>query len=219
MWCPGVVVLSPWILLIAEFLRPEELSSLGGLDKVIMVLSFGDSSKSANTVNRLLDNVFPGHSTAVTKIGTSGAQIINTAQKKLKPEEVRRIQKKEKLAQRHQMRQKQQVRAKVESVARYDLLKQHAKDGKLTPDEKKELKILVNKNVVSLQSWRTDAEDEMVDIQREILELKKKDSSKKRSKKKVTAQEIYKKKQEQKYPGLTPGLAPVGMSDSDSDDE
>jgi hypothetical protein len=184
-----------------------------------MALTFTNSTKSSSTVNKLLDSVLPGHSTAGKISVSSKSQIINTIQKRLKPEEVRRIQKKERLVQRRQVRQKREERERVESISRYQLLKQHAKDGKLSRDEKIELKKLVNRNVISVQSWRTDVEDEIVDLQKEILDLKKSDYSRKRSKKKINAQEVYKKKQEKRYPGLTPGLAPVGMSDSDSDDE
>ena len=84
----------------------------------------------------------------------------------------------------------------------------------------KELKKLINRNVVSLQSWKTEAADQIEDLQREILQLKNTDRSKKRVKQKVLGKDLYKKKLERKYPGLTPGLAPVGLSDSDdSDDE
>lgn len=189
-----------------------------------MAIQFASASKSSSTVSKLLDTVLPGHSirTEKTSAVSSKSQIINTAQKKLKPEEVRRLQKKEKLVVRQQVKDKREQRERVESVARYELLQQHAKDGKLTLDEKKELKRLINKNIVSVQSWRTDAEDEMVDVQKQILELKKTDYANKKSKKKqsiISAQNMYKKKLEKKYPGLTPGLAPVGMSDSDTDDE
>jgi hypothetical protein len=96
----------------------------------------------------------------------------------------------------------------------------------LTESEKKELKRLISKNVVNLQSWRADIDEDLEDIQSSILELKNQGvhvkSKKKRTiNKKVSEKELYdkrKKSQENRYPGLTPGLAPVDLEDSDSDD-
>ncbi|CEP20937.1 unnamed protein product [Cyberlindnera jadinii] len=189
-----------------------------------MAIQFQSSASSASQVNKLLDSLLPGNSVSSTDQQrdnvTSTSQIINMAQKKLKPEEIRRIQKKERHIKRQKIRKQRDQKDHVESTAKYELLQQHAKTGNLTNREKKELKKLINRNVVSLQSWKTEAADQIEDLQREILQLKNTDRSKKRVKQKVLGKDLYKKKLERKYPGLTPGLAPVGLSDSDdSDDE
>lgn len=189
-----------------------------------MAIQFQSSASSASQVNKLLDSLLPGNSVSSTDQQrdnvTSTSQIINMAQKKLKPEEIRRIQKKERHIKRQKIRKQRDQKDQVESTAKYELLQQHAKTGNLTNREKKELKKLINRNVVSLQSWKTEAADQIEDLQREILQLKNTDRSKKRVKQKVLGKDLYKKKLERKYPGLTPGLAPVGLSDSDdSDDE
>lgn len=103
------------------------------------------------------------------------------------------------------------------------VLKEHSSSGKLTREEALELKKYVKKNVVDLASWQVE-DDDMQEIQNDILELKSKDNRqrgkniKKRTGSKENARDIYKENMI-RYPGLTPGLAPVGMDDEDEDSD
>jgi hypothetical protein len=195
-------------------------------------ITFKSNTSASSTVNNLLDSVLPGHSSSAglkkfTSI-TSTSQIINASstKKNLKPEDIRRLKKKERLTQRSLIKKQSSKQDALYEKARYELLISHSNSNTLTESEKKELKRLISKNVVNLQSWRADIDEDLEDIQSSILELKNQGvhvkSKKKRTiNKKVSEKELYdkrKKSQENRYPGLTPGLAPVDLEDSDSDD-
>ncbi|CDR45591.1 CYFA0S19e00694g1_1 [Cyberlindnera fabianii] len=186
-----------------------------------MTITFTKNSKTTGSLNRLLETVLPGHTTNTALKPTSSSQIINSTQKKLKPEFVRRQRKKEKLEQRKNVKLERLSREQVEAQARYDVLLQHSKHGTLTTDEKKELKRLIKKNVVNVQSWRMENEEELKEIQQDIMELQKTEYTRVKRRpttKRLDATQLYNKKQAKRFPGLTPGLAPVDMEDSDEED-
>ncbi|CAH6720933.1 regulator of rDNA transcription 14 [[Candida] jaroonii] len=84
----------------------------------------------------------------------------------------------------------------------YEIIKSKPKD-QLDDHHKKYLKKLVRKNKRLL----INDEEDLEDIQAEILNFEKKAPKKDKSFK------------EHKFPGLTPGLAPVGYESDDEDDE
>ena len=89
-----------------------------------MAIQFQSSASSASQVNKLLDSLLPGNSVSSTDQQrdnvTSTSQIINMAQKKLKPEEIRRIQKKERHIKRQKIRKQRDQKDHVESTAKYE---------------------------------------------------------------------------------------------------
>ena len=199
-------------------------------------ITFRKNSSVSSTVSNLLDSVLPGHSTSngstesrIVPELSSASQIINASSSKrnLNPEEVRRLKKKQKLVQRQEVQKETAKNQQLKEKARYDVLMSHYKNNTLNALEKQELKKLIKRNVASIQSWRTDIEEDLDEIQKDILDLKHQGKHVKSKKKrqvngKVSEKELYekrKKSQEHRFPGLTPGLAPVGMDDSDSDEE
>lgn len=193
-------------------------------------ITFKDQGSVSSTVNKLLESVLPGHSTQVSKKTTinSKSQIINesSSKKNLKPEEIRRLKKKERLNQRKLIKKSSQKKEELEESAKYELLLKHSKEGTLSNDEKIELKKLIKKNIINLQSWKTEIDEDLEEMENEITDLKKNDQyirKRRRIPKRIASKEFYEdieqaqKNQQKRYPGLTPGLAPVDMNDSDSE--
>lgn len=188
-----------------------------------MSITFNNPSKSQKTVNKLLARVLPGHnnisdggnkkSSSSSQQLTSSHNTINNSHKVLK-----QVKKSNKKA----IKISQSQRAKLVSEARQRVLEDHLKQGKLTKEESLELKKNVKKNIVDLQSWQIEDEREVRDVQREILELKQQGQKPKGrgiGKQNGGAKNDVYKKEIIKYPGLTPGLAPVGATDDEESDE
>ncbi|CAI6452271.1 BPK_HP2_G0024520.mRNA.1.CDS.1 [Saccharomyces cerevisiae] len=101
-------------------------------------------------------------------------------------------------------------------------LKKHQQEGTLTDHERKYLNKLIKRNSQNLRSWDLEEEvrDELEDIQQSILKdtvsTANTDRSKRRRFKRKQFKEDIKESdfvKDHRYPGLTPGLAPVGLSD------
>lgn len=201
-------------------------------------ISFQDTQKSQTSVGKILSSVLPAHRNLITTTGPkvstknskiaikkkatlSTSQIINAQQKKIDPETLRRLQKKQKIKKKKEVRQLRETKERLDSKARFEVLKKHHDEGTLSPKEKSEYKMLIMKNIANVESWKNEMDDEVVDVQKEILELRGLGVRRKEKRKSqaIKAKELYDKKGEKRYPGLTPGLAPVGMGDSDDEDE
>lgn len=190
-----------------------------------MSITFNNPSKSTKTVNKLLSRVLPGYTTENSSSSSSftGGGKKATSQQLTSSHNAttsHKIMKQQKKKQKNAVKISQEQRIKLVKEAKMRILKDHAKQGKLTHDEELELKKYVKKNVVDVQSWHNDDED-MEEVQREILELRgqRQTKQKKRSGADDKKLDVYKKDMI-RYPGLTPGLAPVDAEDSeDSDDD
>ncbi|ODQ62803.1 hypothetical protein WICANDRAFT_76965 [Wickerhamomyces anomalus NRRL Y-366-8] len=190
-----------------------------------MSITFKNPSKSQKTVNKLLSRVLPGHTATSTTPSSSSSNLSSTSQQLTSSHNSNtshKVLKQQKKKQKQAIKISESQRQKLMAEAQRRVLKEHSTTGKLTPQEALELKKYVKKNVVDITSWHNE-DDELDEVQQEILELKQKEprfrgkrvSNKKSAKKQMDG--IYNKKEMIRYPGLTPGLAPVGMDDEDSD--
>ena len=107
-------------------------------------------------------------------------------------------------------------------------LKEHFKNNNLTKDEQKQLNKMVKKEVMKLKQWDIDYEikDDLKELQHDILlvtdskyaeSLKRQQLKKNKNKKKSSS--IKADSLVAQYKGLTPGLAPVDLEDSDSEED
>lgn len=137
------------------------------------------------------------------------------------------ILKKQKLKLRKSIKQNTKDKQQLIQSATFQNLKKHFKTGNLTADEQKQLNKMIKKEVLKLKQWDIDYElkDDLKELQHDILlvtdpkyaeSLKRKQLKKTKSKKKSLASNPDALVNQ--YKGLTPGLAPVDMEDSDSEE-
>lgn len=192
-------------------------------------------------VNSLLSTLLPGakkissgidgrRSKSSTKVRGSKAQLIDRNLKKIVELQERDV---ESLKKRQRKMKKRAVRAnkvendKIQQLAKLSVLERHKKVGTLTVKEQKYLNKLVNRNVRTARSLDLEEEDKeaLRELQQKIISQNSGVESAKRSKKrrktvKKFKEDIHPTVRDRRYPGLTPGLAPVGLSDEeDSSDE
>lgn len=191
-------------------------------------------------VNSLLSSLLPG----AQKISTNGkskrrnnqkgstAQLIDRNLKKmvaLNELDVSKIRKKERKLRKQENRLKRIDNDKLEQTAKLQLLIKHRAEGTLTASEETYLKRLLKKNESNAKLWDLDDDDkdELKDLQKYILDKatgsgKVARGSKRRRKIKEFKEDIKDSRtalMDRRYPGLTPGLAPVGLSDEESSDD
>lgn len=195
-----------------------------------MSITFNNPSKSQKTVNKLLAKVLPGYTTTSSSNSksTRSSSPSSTSQQLTSSHNSttsHKILKQQKKSNKKAIKISQEQRAKLVAEARQRILEDHLKQGKLTKEESLELKKNIKKNVVDVQSWQVEDEREVKDVQREILELKEQGKKpkgrgvgKKNGANSGKKLDVYKKEMI-RYPGLTPGLAPVGATDDEESDE
>lgn len=189
-------------------------------------MSFKSKSSQAqahSTLNKLLAHTLPG--SAVNESSSAkltSTQIINShlTKRKLRADEVRKINKLNKQKQNRHIKKSVEDQKKFNKLIKYNIIKKHKANDALTPEEEKYLQKLVkkNSNAVRMLSEIDDeiVKDELDQVKAEILDMalgKSKKNQKTRTERDFD-DEI--KQGLVLYPGLTPGLAPVGF---DSDDE
>lgn len=202
------------------------------MDTSWSAMSFNSKSSKTQaqaTVNKLFSNLLPGTVQAVAKetLPMSSAQILHMEienKNKLSKEETKKIQKQNKLKKHKMIKKASAEEKKYGKLAKYHLIKQHKAEGSLSEEESKYLKKLVRKNVSSLNriSEIDDMEikSELDQVRQDILKInrEKHDKKVKRTQNKKTKDFNTKvSKGMISYPGLTPGLAPVGLEDSDDE--
>lgn len=184
--------------------------------------------QSESTVNKLLSNILPGSTVNVTS-NPSGKQLAaaqlahkEIRKAKLSSHEIKKINQINKAKQNKNINSKMEKEKKFMKLMKYNLIKKHKEEKKLSIEESKYLKKLVKKNanMVKRVSEISDYEinSDLNAIRNEILLLTNPSSSKRKLDKKKNDFNAKIKKGAISYPGLTPGLAPVGLED-DSDDE
>lgn len=186
------------------------------------------------SVNSLLAKVLPGSQTIKTgsksrttsKKG-SKAQLIDASLKQrvlLQQWDVLRIKKKQKQAAKEKIRHRKVALESLERNAKLQILESHRQKGTLTHREKQYVDKLVKSNVSKVQSLDATQEEreELKDLQTFILSNDNKNtlrSKKRRSKVKQFKEDLApsgkKSAVDHRYAGLTPGLAPVGLSDEE----
>ncbi|CCH42492.1 hypothetical protein BN7_2037 [Wickerhamomyces ciferrii] len=186
-----------------------------------MSITFNNPSKSTKTVNKLLAKVLPGQSSSniIKSSSSSTSQQLTSHQQNHKIDPYK-VQKQDKKQKRQAIKIINEKRAKLLNEAKAKILEDHLNQGTLSKEEKLELKLKIKKNVTNLQSWSLEQEDDLKEIQDQILSMKNKSKKKIINKKSKSNQnDIYDKKTIQRYPGLTPGLAPVDMDDSEEESD
>lgn len=138
------------------------------------------------------------------------------------------ILKKQKQKLRKSIKQSTKDKKQLIENATLQNLKEHFKNNNLTKDEQKQLNKMIKKEVMKLKQWDIDYEikDDLKELQHDILlvtdskyaeSLKRKQLKKNKNKKKSSS--IKSDSLVAQYKGLTPGLAPVDLEDSDSEEE
>lgn len=184
-------------------------------------------AENVKVLNKLLDSVLPGSikldltKKRQQKSRVSKVQLINTNLKKridIKERDNAKFKKKIRKLNTHKIKTQKEIDEKLMTQAKLQNLHEHKNNGTLTKKEKTYLNKIIQKNVKSVKSWEYEDPDEILRLQNDVLEntrnLNMHIKSKLRKKKKKEFNEtITEKSQDHRYPGLTPGLAPVDWSD------
>lgn len=206
-----------------------------------VVKSKSSQLQANNAINGILANLLPG-TPKISSINrksksknnkVSKTQLIDSNLKKrieLQERDVLKIKRKEKKIKDQKKRENKLSKNRIQQQVKKELLNKHKKNGNLTNSEKKQLNEIVRKNESSLRSWEMDDEDDkdkFDELQKFVLDnvtnhKSSNRSKKRRSKKKAFKEEAGNKDVEDidyRYRGLTPGLAPVGLSDEEDSSE
>lgn len=204
-----------------------------------MSSSLSQTSKyqATSVANGLLSNLLPGvpkirANNGKTSVNNgSKAQLIDRNLKKrvqLQNRDVHKIKKKCKLVKKKQVKKHKLDKEQLEQLAKHQVLKKHQQEGTLTDHERKYLNKLIKRNSQNLRSWDLEEEvrDELEDIQQSILKDTVSTANTDRSKRRRFKRKQFKEDikgsdfvKDHRYPGLTPGLAPVGLSDEEDSSE
>lgn len=188
-----------------------------------------------NAVNGILARMLPGVSrengkrVEKSKKG-SKAQLIDRNLKRrvqLQEVDVEKLKRKQNRIRRREMRNQKRSQERLEQLAQLEVLEKHRKEGNLTKNESKHLNALVRTNEQRVKSWEMgeDGKEDLLELQEYILNKttganKASKSQKRKSKYKNFAEnDKFTSSSARRYPGLTPGLAPVGMSDEEDSSE
>ncbi|CAR25498.1 hypothetical protein ZYGR_0A00620 [Zygosaccharomyces rouxii] len=192
-----------------------------------------------DAVKGLLAKMLPGavqsaeNSAQKTKQKQKGskAQLIDRNLKRrvqLQELDVEKLKKKQSRIRRRDLQKQRRGQEEIKQLAELEVLERHRKEGKLTKKETKHLNRLVNVNAERAKSWELDEDEkeDLLELQKYILEkttsANRVAKSQKRRQKKKTFNDNKKgvsASMARRYPGLTPGLAPVDMSDEEESSE
>lgn len=191
-----------------------------------------------NAVNGLLDSLLPG----AKKISSEGrrlkssrglkgskAQLIDRNLKRtveLQERDVESLKKRQRKVKKRAVRANKKENDRLEQLAKLSVLEKHKEAGTLTGREQKYLNTQINRNARRAKSWDLEDEDkeELRELQKQIIDQtggveRSKRSQKRRKRVKEFRAEISQQSSDRRYPGLTPGLAPVGLSDEEDSSE
>ncbi|AGO14170.1 AaceriAER376Wp [[Ashbya] aceris (nom. inval.)] len=137
-----------------------------------------------------------------------------------------RLQEKERLRRQRQRteREAREKAAQAEQEAKLAALERHKETGRLTKEEKRYLNKRTRQGVARARTWdlEEDEADEAAALQAQILNRIGSASGAGRVRKQRRArirEALPKASDDRRYAGLTPGLAPVGLSDEESSEE
>ncbi|EDO18264.1 hypothetical protein Kpol_1039p13 [Vanderwaltozyma polyspora DSM 70294] len=194
-------------------------------------------------VNSLLSNILPGankmrksndnNNNKKNSKGTSKAQLIDRNLKRnleIMDLDTHKFTKKNKIKKNKKIKKNVIKQNELKEIADLEIFKKHKIENNLTLSEKKKLNKIISKNLNKIKSRELDSDDqeELDDVQKFILDQTSNSQSYNKSKKRKTRRKEFKEfknpdknsSMDHRYPGLTPGLAPVGLSDEeDSSDE
>lgn len=191
---------------------------------------------ATSAVNSILSKILPGNKEIklskkdnnTKKSKGSGAQLIDHNLKKmvaLQKKDIHKIKKKEKINKKNLLKKNLSENKKLEKNAKLQVLQKHKNNGTLTDIEKKYLDKLTQKSIRNAKSWDLDEDEKKESLELQEYILKNDSNNKNRVRKNKRRQKIKQFKEEIKendnivsdhrYAGLTPGLAPVGLSDEE----
>ncbi|SCU84674.1 LAMI_0C08438g1_1 [Lachancea mirantina] len=183
--------------------------------------------QATNAVNSLLSKMLPGSAKIdhnrkkrPNRAGAPGARLINQNLKKrveLQERDVERIKRGEARAKKRAVMAQKAREDERTQLAKLEVLRQHQKDDTLTKKERKYLNSIIARNTAQLQTWDVSNPD-LQDLQDAILGDRNQ-LSKQGRKRRVGFVEQKQGHGDHHFAGLTPGLAPVGLSDEESSDE
>ncbi|CCF60159.1 hypothetical protein KAFR_0J00910 [Kazachstania africana CBS 2517] len=196
--------------------------------------TFTNSSQlhATNAVNSLLSSLLPG----ARKINAKGkvrahkgskAQLIDYNLKKrveIQERNLMKIKKNEKKIQKRKIQSKKNELKTLAQSAKLQNLEKHKLNGTLTKKEKKYLNALIEQNTSIAKSWELDQDnkDDLLEVQNFILKNSSSHKNRVRSNKRRSKLKEFKTElkdssviSDHRYAGLTPGLAPVGLSDEE----
>lgn len=184
-------------------------------------------AKAKATVNKLFGSMLSGAviETQPKKNASATEKFTQEIKKKkLTRDEIRRANKIEKVKRNKIINTKLEKDKKFQKLVKYNVIKSHKLGEKLSPEEEKYLKKLIKKNTNAIKKV-SDVDDpfvkeEIEDLRKEIIALTNEKYHKSRDRKLDAKLESFNEKVKKgvlSYPGLTPGLAPVGYDDSDDE--
>lgn len=193
-------------------------------------MAFSSSSSKAKakaSVNRLFESMLPGTSFLPSASGKASATenfVAQVSKKRLTKHERQKAQRVEKIKKNKAINKKLEQEKKFKKLVKFNVIKAHKEGKALSPEEQKYLRKLIKKNAnaVSRVSEVDDpfVKDEIESLREEILALTNEKYERSRDRKldaKLLSFNDKIKKGVLAYPGLTPGLAPVGFDDSDEE--
>lgn len=193
-------------------------------------MAFSSNSSKARakaTVNNLFEKMLPGTTVSAPtgkNASTTEKFAKEIAKKRLTKSEIKKANKVEKTKQNRSINKKLEEDKKFQKLVKYNVIKSHKTSEKLSPEEQKYLKKLIkkNSNAVGRASEVDDpfVKDEINDLREEIINLTNEKYDRSRDRKLDAKLQSFNdkiKKGVLSYPGLTPGLAPVGLDDSDDE--
>lgn len=184
-------------------------------------------AKAKATVNKLFGSMLSGTviETQAKKNASATEKFTQEIKKKkLTRDEIRKANKIEKVKRNKSINTKLEKDKKFQKLVKYNVIKSHKLGEKLSPEEEKYLKKLIKKNTNAIKR-ASDVDDpfvkeEIEDLRKEIIALTNEQYDKSRDRKLDAKLESFNEKVKKgvlSYPGLTPGLAPVGYDDSDDE--
>ncbi|SCV05452.1 LANO_0H07800g1_1 [Lachancea nothofagi CBS 11611] len=197
------------------------------------MVSIKSREQATVAVNNVLSLVLPGS----TKLDASNqklrkdktskgstAQLINQNLKKavrVRERDAHGIKKRDLKARKKQIKAKQILNDQMDQKAKLDILQMHREQGTLTHKERKFLNKVISKNVRDLKSWDLQDED-LQELQDTVLINQSNNGTQNKRRSRKDFRENVSSSTgaaDHRYPGLTPGLAPVGASDEEESDE
>lgn len=179
--------------------------------------------QTKNAVENLFEKILPGSVVESNKKKRSTTESVDQElRRSLGREEMDKRKRIKKQKQHKHNRKLQREQEFLQKRARDNLIKQHQETGSLTEEDRAHLRRDIRANARAVQKLGdigdVEIKEELGGLKQEILAMdRKKETPKKDKKGKSFERKI--KRGMISYPGLTPGLAPVGLEDSEEEEE
>ena len=208
-----------------HYIYPTSRLISSHLIAVMSFLSAQTKKKAADTVNKLFESILPGNRVLPQEAPVSSAEQFHreASKQRLLPEEICRLNKIHKVKQNRRVNKKIVQNRKFNKLVKYTLIKKHKDSAHLGEEEQRFLRNLVKNNVAAVRRAGDIGgcvRDELDELRAEILHLESQKHDRTNSKMKENRLQAFKEKISSgtlSYPGLTPGLAPVGEDESESE--